>query len=382
MPLADAAFVLAHELLHLALDTHRRQGDADPYLVNVAHDYIINDMLSEEMGRGVPLGGLVRSGARGESLEKLVIDLSKRGRAGRPSCWSGGTSRRPHRRPPPGKSPITEALEKAGLLPPEEPPTAEAPLSVRTPRGDLIPGSAENVLEPEVSPEQRRKQRQEVRKAAAKALSLGALRAKMDESQKGQPVQDPERGEMLMKAIHTAYQPPWQLALQRWMDAVAPAGRTYAKASRRGAERDDGVVLCGRLREGLDAAHRPGHQRLDGAGAAEGAGHHRLVLRRGRRQRGPHPSVRRRGDARRVAGAGAALGVQGRRLRRQQHEPRAWTPSPGTREVSAVLVLTDGYINYPAAEPPYTVLWGVVRASTGYDATFRPPYGEVLFFDP
>ncbi len=380
VPLADAAFVLAHELLHLALDTHRRQGDADPYLVNVAHDYIINDMLSEEMGRCVPLGGLVRSGARGESLEKVVIDLSKRGRAGRPSCWSGGTSRRPHRRPPPGKSPITEALERAGLLPRGE-PTTEAPVSIRTPRGDLIPGSAENVLEPEVSPEQRRKQRQEVRKAAAKALSLGALRAKMDEAQKGQPVQNPERGEMLMKAIHTAYQPPWQLALQRWMDAVAPAGRTYAKASRRGAERDDGVVLCGRLREGWTL-----HIVLDTSGSME------QVLPK---VLGTIASF--------CDGAGVSevhiLQCDVELTRDEWLEPAQLSEykvagfggsnmSPGMAalardsEVSAVLVLTDGYINYPAAEPPYTVLWGVVRASTGYDATFRPPYGEVLFFDP
>src|SRR5207249_7232944 len=99
VPLADAAFVLAHELLHLALDTHRRQGDADPYLVNVAHDFIINDMLSEEMGRGVPLSGLVWPGARNESLEKLVIDLSRRGQSGRPACWStGGSGRHPRRR--------------------------------------------------------------------------------------------------------------------------------------------------------------------------------------------------------------------------------------------------------------------------------------------
>jgi predicted metal-dependent peptidase len=380
-PLADAAFVLAHELLHLALDTHRRQGDADPYLVNVAHDYIINDMLSEEMGRAVPLGGLVRGGARGESLEKLVIDLSKGGRTGRPSCWSGGATRRPHRRPPPGKSPITEALEKAGLLPPEEPSTAEAPVIVRVPRGDLIPGNVENALEPDVSPEQRRKQRQDVRKAAAKALSLGALRARMDESQKGQPAQGPERGEILMKAIHTAYQPPWQLALQRWMDAVAPAGRTYAKASRRGAERDDGVVLCGRLREGWTL-----HIVLDTSGSMEqvlpkvlgtiasfcdGAGVSEVHILQcdvevTRDEWLEPPQL---GEYK-VAGFGGS------------NMSPAMDSLARDAEVSAVLVLTDGYIAYPKAEPPYNVLWGVVRASTGYDATFRPPYGEVLFFDP
>jgi predicted metal-dependent peptidase len=381
IPLADAGFVLAHELLHLALDTHRRQGSADPYLVNVAHDFIINDMLSDEMGRGVPLGGLVRGGARKESLEALVVDLSRRGKGGRPDVWSVAGPRRDRRRLPPGKSPIQEELEKAGLIPPEEPPPPEPGLTGRAPRGDVIPGSYEDALEPEVSPEQRRKLREQVRKAAAKALSLGALRAKMDESQKDRPAQDPQRGEMLMKAIHTAYQPPWQLALQRWMDAVAPAGRSYAKASRRGADRDDGVVLCGRLREGWTL-----HVALDTSGSME------QVL----------PNVL--GTiASFCDGAGVAevhiLQCDIEVTRDEWLEPAQLSEykiagfggsnmSPALdrlaqdTEVSAVLVLTDGYISYPAKEPPYTVLWGVVQAPTGYDATFRPSYGEVLFLDP
>lgn len=380
-PLADAAFVLAHELLHLAFDTHRRQGDADPYLVNVAHDYIINDMLSEEMGRAVPLGGLVRGGARGESLEKLIIDLSKGGSGSRPSVWTVGGGPRPHRRPPPGKSAITEALEKAGLIPPEARPASQGTARVRVPRGDLIPGNVEGLLEPGRSPEQRRKLRQEIRKAAAKALGLGALRAKMDESQKGRPVQDPQRGEMLMKAIHTAYQPPWQLALQRWMDAVAPAGRTYAKASRRGAERDDGVVLCGRKREGWTL-----HIVLDTSGSME------QVLPR---VLGTIASF--------CDGAGVSevhiLQCDVEVTRDEWLEPPQLAEykvagfggsnmSPAldalTRdaEVSAALVLTDGYIEYPNMEPPYSVLWGVVRAPAGFVTGFRPPYGEVLYFDP
>ena len=80
IPMADAAFVLAHELLHLALDTHGRQGSANPHLVNVAHDYVINDMLSADMGRGVPLDGLVRRDARNESLESLLVDAVEAGR--------------------------------------------------------------------------------------------------------------------------------------------------------------------------------------------------------------------------------------------------------------------------------------------------------------
>src|SRR5439155_14486271 len=48
-PLPDLVFVVAHELMHLALDTFGRSGNADPYLVNVAHDYVINDILSVEL---------------------------------------------------------------------------------------------------------------------------------------------------------------------------------------------------------------------------------------------------------------------------------------------------------------------------------------------
>ena len=43
-------------------------------------------------------------------------------------------------------------------------------------------------------------------------------------------------------------------------------------------------------------------------------------------------------------------------------------------EVAAVLVLTDGYISFPAEEPPYAVLWGLVDGMTN----FHPAYGTVV----
>jgi predicted metal-dependent peptidase len=383
VPLADAAFVLAHELLHLALDTHRRQGSADAYLVNVAHDYIINDMLHADMGRPAPLGGLTWSGARTRSLESLVVELSRGGKGRRVGCWSAGGRRRQRRRPPPGRPPMREALEKAGLLPPEEPPPPNEgpPLGGKTPLGDLLSGAQEAALEPGVSPEKRRKLREEVHKAAAKALSLGALRAQFDQAQSGGPAADPERGEMLMKAVHTAYQPPWQLALQRWMDAVAPAGRSYARASRRGADRDDDVVLCGRLREGwtlhiaLDTSGSMANvlprvlgviaSFCDGAGVSEA--HILQCDVEVTRDEWLEPA---RLAEYEVAGFGGSDMTPA--LARLADDP----------EVSAALVLTDGYISYPAAEPPFRVLWAVVRSPDGYDAAFRPPYGEVLFLDP
>ncbi|HVS40303.1 MAG TPA: VWA-like domain-containing protein [Gemmataceae bacterium] len=382
MPLADAAFVLAHELLHLALDTHTRQGDANPHLVNVAHDYVINDMLSADMGRGVPLNGLVRSGARNESLESLVVDLSKQG-GGRIGCWNTGRRKRRRRRPQPGKSPIRDALEKAGLVPPEPPPPEPPPdpLGDKNPLGDLLNAAQEEILEPDMPPELRRKLREEIRKAAAKALSLGALRAQIDETQQTGGAGEPQRGEAMMKALHTAYQPPWQLALQRWLDAVAPAGRSYAKASRRGADRDDGVVLCGRLREGWTL-----HIVLDTSGSmaaalpkilgvigsfCDGAGVAQVHILQCdievTRDEWLEPAQL---SEYRIAGFGGSDMSPGMNRLAQDSE------------VAAVLVLTDGYITFPAREPPYSVLWAVFRDRAGYKSDFSPPYGMVTFLDP
>jgi predicted metal-dependent peptidase len=380
IPLADAAFVLAHELLHLALDTHSRRGDTNAHLVNVAHDFIINDMLSDEMGRGVPLDGLVRAGARTESLESLVVDLSRTATRRRVNCWGAvGPQRR--RRPPLGKSPIREALEDAGMVPPEPPPPPD-PLGDRSePQGDLISAAQEEMLEPELSPQERQQRREQIRRAAAKALSVGALRAKLDAAQDDSiPAAAPDRGEQLMRAIRTAYQPPWQLALQRRMDAVAPAGRTYAKASRRGAERDDGVVLCGRKREGWTL-----HIVLDTSGSMADA--LPMVL-------GTIGSF--------CDGAGVAevhiLQCDIEVTRDEWLEPAQLAEyriagfggsdmSPGLNrlgedeEVSAALVLTDGYIEYPAEEPPYSVLWALFTSGYGRNAEFRPPYGETVILD-
>ena len=47
-------------------------------------------------------------------------------------------------------------------------------------------------------------------------------------------------------------------------------------------------------------------------------------------------------------------------------------------EVTSALVLTDGYIAFPADEPPYRVLWGLLGEARD---DFDPPYGEVVRLD-
>ena len=55
----ELVFVLAHEMLHLALRTHDRARGSDHVQFNYAHDYIINDMLRAELGfQHIPAGGL------------------------------------------------------------------------------------------------------------------------------------------------------------------------------------------------------------------------------------------------------------------------------------------------------------------------------------
>src|SRR5579859_6559010 len=76
----ELRFVMAHELLHVGLRHDVRCGGRDPYLWNVACDYVINNWLVE-MGVGdMPaLGGLYDVTLKGESAEaiydRIVTDM-------------------------------------------------------------------------------------------------------------------------------------------------------------------------------------------------------------------------------------------------------------------------------------------------------------------
>jgi len=376
-PISDLVFVVAHELLHLALDSFGRAGTADPRLVNIAHDYVINDVLSVELNRPVPLGGLVREGARHESLESLVAELARDG-AGKCESWSVQRKKKPKARVKPGKSKLQEELEKAGLLPPEpdaaEPDAEDDPDDY--PEGDVLTPDEEGVFEPEVGPRERSGLRERVRREAVRAVTLERLRAEMAKQAgtgSGQTLDDAGATETFMDAIQTAYQPPWQLALQHWLDAVAPGPRSFARPSRRGADRDDGVVLPGRKREGWCL-----HVVLDTSGSmvdtlphilgllasfCEGAGVTQVHVLQcdvgvtADEWLDPEGLL-----SYKVTGFGGS-----------DMSP-AMLQLADDPEVAAVLVLTDGYIEFPAEEPPYAVLWGLVNGWSN----FNPAYGSVV----
>ena len=371
-PISDLVFVVAHELLHLALDTFGRGGHAKPMLVNVAHDYIINDILAVELNRPVPFGGLVWEGARRESLESLATKIAQNGSGANSDCWSIERKKK-QKGPKPPKSAMQDALEKAGLVKPEAYDGDDD--ADDYPQGDALSAEEEGTFEPELGPKERTGLRERVRREAVRAVSLRELREQMAKSTGGGGPTTGDAGatETFMDAIQTAYQPPWQLALQHWLDAVTPGPRSFAKPSRRGGERDDGIILPGRKREGWAL-----HVVMDTSGSMVETLPHILGLL-----------------AAFCEGAGVGqvhilqcdVGVTADEwldpAELQSYKVTGFggsDMSPGMDqlsedpEVAAVLVLTDGYISFPAEEPPYAVLWGLVDGWT----EFHPTYGTVI----
>lgn len=380
MPMPDAAYILAHELMHLALDTHGRQGRADHLVSNFAHDYIINDILTDELGRDPPLGGLYNKGSRESSFEELIVELSRNAEGqSNTRCWSGSSGRGgsrgalPGARKPPPPSPMTRALAEAGLTEPPAPPPPPQ-IDDDLTRGDMIPESRESDFEPDLSPQQRRNASRRIKAAATKAASLSELKRKMEEAGDPAPAAgESERVDAMVEALRAAFHTPWQLALQRWMDAVAPGDRTYARPSRRGADRTD-VVLPGRRREGWTL-----HIILDTSGSmedylpaalgsiahfCEASGVYEVHLVQ------CDEAVTRDEWLDPVALSEFKITGLGYSDMRPAMQRLADDP-----EVTAVLMLTDGYIDILAETPPYQMLWVLLG---GYDTSFSPPYGQVM----
>lgn len=374
LPLGDAAFIMAHELMHLALDTSGRIGEANRLLGNFAHDYIINDMLAVELERDPPLGGLYHEGAREKSFEQWIVDLSRGGHGsdggGQRRCWASGSDGFPGRQPRQAPSPISRALADAGLVP--EPQSPDVPPEPGPP-GDLLDPEQEAEFESELSPEMRDALRQQVKRAAAKAASLGELAKKLQDGQGTATVNDPQRHEEMMAALRAAYHTPWQLALQHWMDAVAPGERTYARPSRRGVVGAD-VVLPGRRREGwtlhiiLDTSGSMSALLPTALGAlgyfCDAAG----VLDVHVVQCDTEVTRDEWIDAAGLANykiSGFGYSDMSPAMARLADDP----------EVAAVLMLTDGDIGILEREPPYRMLW-VVLGEGGQN--FRPAYGDVV----
>jgi predicted metal-dependent peptidase len=344
----ELVFVLAHEIFHLALRTHDRAVGSDPLQFNYAHDYIINDILRGELGFAhVPAGGLDWPGARLMSAEEILLQMERNPDQGQrgPGVWSRGD------RGSQRGSGQDQNAEGDG------------------PRGDVLDSRLERAWYPDDSASDQQAQTDAVKEMAGKALSLGRAMDAMKGRGRGT---DPGADNQYVTALRGLYRTPWEMALQRWLESVAPGPRTFVRPSRRGADRTD-VVLPGRRREGwiLNVV-------LDTSGSMTD-------------------------EIPRVLGAIAdfcdAAAVDQVRLvqcdtavtsdqfltpeQLARHEISGYGGSdlsPALRHladdarVEAVIVLTDGEVAYPPEAMPYSVLWVLPAPAPG----FHPPYGAVI----
>ena len=87
----ERRFVVAHELLHAGLRHDTRAGGRDPWLWNVACDYVINGWLAEMAVGDLPDGALYDASLRGKSAEEVYDEIA----AGRRRTWKLATLRGP-----------------------------------------------------------------------------------------------------------------------------------------------------------------------------------------------------------------------------------------------------------------------------------------------
>ena len=350
----ELIFVLAHELLHLALRTHDRARGSHHLEFNYAHDYIINDILRKELGmEHVPAGGLDMPGARERSAEEIVLEM-RRNAERMPSKTSvfGGQ-----------ETTVGRVFGPRG----------------RGPDGAEVDADPGDVLgtqrEKEMFPDDVAQQSEEigaVKERASNALALaravGAL--------KGLRGEDPGGTSEVVTALRGIYRTPWEVVLQRWMESVAPGERTFVRASRRGADRSD-LVLPGRRREGwmLNVILDTSGSMVEEIPRALGA----------------------------IADFCEAVAVDQIRLLQcdvavtsdqtlsptelAQYEVTGFGGSDLTSamellaadpQVRAAAIITDGDIQFPADPMPYGVLWVLPPTRA---AGFAPGYGRIVVMD-
>lgn len=342
----ELIFVLAHELLHLALRTHDRAKGSGRLEFNYAHDYIINDILRAELGfTHVPAGGLDMPGAKEKSAERIVLEMRKHGEQmqSRTKVWDGQSVS------------ARGALNQSGQG-----------QRAADDAGDVLDDAKERELFPECRDGQCR-QKETIEREAAKSAALGRAMGKMPG--RGADAGDVTQTIMAMRGV---YKTPWEAALQKWIESVAPGERTYLRPSRREVAGSD-IVLAGRKRESwiLNVILDTSGSMADEIPRALGAIADFCEKVSVEEIRVIQCDVAVTSDETLSPEALAHYQVNGFGGSDLSPAMRSLAEDP---RVSAAIVLTDGDIEYPPEEMPYDVLW-VVTPSVYRN--FNPPYGRI-----
>jgi predicted metal-dependent peptidase len=358
---AARIFVAAHELLHLALRTHERSVGSDALTFNIAHDYIINDMLRVELGIEIPGQGLDWPGARSLSAEKIATEL-RAGRARGEKLPTDAWSR-------PSRGTLGDALSRAGL--------DKSILSrVAQPAClDALEDELERRWFPNHDPITQSRAKERIVAEGDRALALGAWRNRTDAAFAAIP---PAAGgdtksakDALIRALDARFRPAWELALQRWIEDIAPGPRSYGHASRRQGDRTD-IVVVGRRREGwilnlvLDTSRSMTSEFASILGllkafcVSAGVAAVRILQCDDELQADDLIEIDALDQFRVIGLQGSDLSPAMRQLARDP-------------QIEAALVISDGFIAYPPEPMPYLILWAIIG-----NEPFSPPFGRVL----
>lgn len=371
----EATFVYAHELLHLALRHHDRTANfEDPQIANMAQDYVINDML-RDICDPPPFGGLNMWGASQRSSEEIMAELMMRKQWNEKlqrKSWSPTGVESPNKSKEPQTS-LGAALAAAlGNRKPTKGQDSEGESKFPM---DVLLDHVEKHIE-DIRQKERAEgipQIEELVEQIDQLIEEAQAIASHTLSQKHAhpPGTSPGACTALVEALRVRSVPPWEKALQRWMESAVRGERTYYRSSRRPSSYPD-IVLPGRKREGWTI-----NIVMDVSGSM--LGELQLVLG----MIGSFSEAMNIDDIRLLTcdtevtfderlspdqlGSFEIKGYGGSdmspAMNRLAEDP----------EVETVIVLTDGYINYPPEAMPYNTLWVLIDND---HAEF--PYGDIL----
>ncbi len=427
----QVVFVIAHELYHVLYGVFDRfDSDTPPdrrWLVNVAHDFIINDMLEKKFaeaefysaGGGNPLSedpcasqsqyipreglfwanyassyrrivGRKQPPLEAFTLESLVLELERI----RSELPTGNplsrmmSAKRQERSWGARLGDVWSQLDGLGgdgsdNAESESPPQAADGTSdeegdrdfsnILNRRPELLSEQEESELFPNESELERLSKRERIREAKELSSTREAACRALDATRG----MSPGDGDAVVHALSGTWDVPWERALQKWLDDTEPPVRSWAKASRRVGDRTD-VVLPGRTNDsrilnvvvdtsGSMVADLPAaFGMIQSFGKGSGIRAVRIV----------QCDTEVTGDDLVDIDDLASFEVKGF---------GGSDMSPGLLHladdptVEAAVVLTDGYIDYPQMEDvPFEVLWCIIGGDGTVPSFFDPGYGSVV----
>ena len=420
----QAVFIIAHELYHVLYGVFDRfDSDTPPdrrWLVNIAHDFIINDMLERKFAEAefssaggayaskskyIPREGLFwanyarsykRIVGRDQpplktfTLESLVLELERiRSELPTGNPFSRMVAAKRQKRPWGTRlGDVWDKLdgvggEGSGNTESEVPPHADDGASgeggdrdfsnILNRRPELLSEREESELFPEESELERHSKRERIREAKELSSTREAACRGMDVTPGGASGD----GDAVVHALEGTWVVPWERALQKWLDDTEPPVRSWATASRRAGDRTD-VVLPGRSNDSriLNIVVDTSGSMVDDLPAAFG------MIQSFGKGSGVHAVRIIQCDAE-VTGDDlvdiddlASFEVKGF---------GGSDMSPGLLHladdptVEAAVVLTDGYIYFPKKKDvPFEVLWCVISFDGSVPSYFKPDYGNVV----